>query len=238
MKVIVLSKTNYKEKDIICDAISEEGELSFKLIHAQDNKSPYLFMNNPLTIAEVEFGDKKYKYPPVKEARLISSPLTGNESLDYLFSLSVITEAAKNILQENERHLLFKDIEQVIEALKSGKDTLLVVLIYLARCIKLAGADLEVDKCVFCGSTQDIVAFSFADGGFVCRNCFEEAMAEKDLKPNQMKLLRYIFRSPDYSCRKSEQFSKDDKTVVLKHLKEYVDNGLGVYLNSINSLIN
>lgn len=236
MKIIVLSKTDYKEKDIICDAISETESLSFRLPRANDAKSPYLWMNNPLTIAEVEFGDKRFKYPPVKEAKLISSPLTREDSLDYLLCLAVIAETAKNIVTDEERYLFFKDIEDALAAMKATKKYLLITLIFLARAIKVAGADLEVDKCVFCGNVRDIVAFSFPDGGFVCRNCYEENMP-KDLSPSQMKLIRYLFRAPNYSCQKSEGFSEEDYYAVLKRLRQYIADDLGVYLKSVNALL-
>ena len=95
MKVIVLSNTKYKENDIIYNAISEEGLVSFKVNGAQSGKSPYLWLNNYLTIADIEFGDRRFKYPSLKEAKLVSSPLSGNDSLPKLMSLAVLAEATR-----------------------------------------------------------------------------------------------------------------------------------------------
>ena len=237
MKIIVLGNSKYKESDYIFNAISEEGSFSFKVCGGQTSKSPYQWLNNPLTIADIELGDKRYKHPTLKEAKLISSPMTGEDSLAYLYSLSLINEVANKVFPEQERYLLFKDIEQSLTALKEKKDYAMVILILLAHAATLAGAELEVNQCVFCGTKERIVAFSFADGGFVCRDCLEESGAVTDLTSNQMYLIRYIFKSPNYQCVGSERFSSDDKNEVLKHLREYFKDYLGIYLETIGALL-
>ena len=237
MKIIVLGNSKYKENDFIYNAISEDESFSFKVCGGQSNKSQYVWLNNPLTIAEIEFGDRRFKYPSLKEAKLIESPLTLDNDLTYLCTVSVITEVVNKTLPEQERYLFFKDIEQSLAALKAGKDKLMVLLILLARATKLAGGELEVDKCVFCGKTSDIIAFSFADGGFVCRDCFEDSAANTDLTPNQMLLIRYIFKAPNYSCPSSDKFSEEDKMVILRHMREYFIDDLGIGIDSISSLL-
>ena len=52
-----------------------------------------------------------------------------------------------------------------------------------------------------------------------------------------MKLVRYIFRAKDYSLPKIELFSDKDKKKILTKLKEFVDDIVGVRLNSLDTLI-
>ena len=229
MRVIILGSTKYKEKDCILDAISEDGPVSFKARGAQDNKSQFSWLNNNLTVADVEFTEGKYKYPVLKSATFISSSITGSDDLDYLFSISALAEIAKSTLNDDERKWAFNDLLDAVSALKRGKDHVMVALIFMARCMKYAGAQLEVDKCVFSGSTSDIVAFSFADGGFVSRPYVTEDTV-LDLSAQQMKLIRYCFKAPDYSCVMSEQYTKEDKKVILNKFLEFIDEFLGVKL--------
>lgn len=235
MKIIVLSNTKYKENDVIYDAISETESVSFKAYRGQDNKSEYVWLNNIMTIADVEFADRRYKYPTLKEAKLISSSIGGGDPLEYLYTLSALSEVTTKMFQPEERHIVFNELEAVITALKSKKDYLLLNLLYIAKAIKLSGAELEVNKCVFCGSTHDIVSFSFSDGGFVCRNCISNS-EPTNLSTNQMRLIRYIFKSPDYSCIASEKYTKEDKIEVTKALVEFISDYLGVVINSVSNL--
>ena len=236
MRVIILATTKYKEKDCIFDAISEEGPISFKARGAQDSKSPFVWLTNNLTVADVEFAEGRYKYPVLKSATLVSSSITGNDDIDYLFSISALAEITKSTLNDDERKWAFNDLLDAVSALKRGKDHMMVVLIFLARCIKYAGAQLEVDKCVFSGSTSDIVAFSFADGGFVSRPYLTEDTV-LDLSGQQMKLIRYCFKIPDYSCLMTEQYTKEDKKVILNKFLEFIDEFLGVKLTAPHYLL-
>lgn len=237
MKVIILSKSSYKEKDCIYNAISQDGFISFMAKGAQDPKSKYVWLNNPLTIADVEFlQDGRYKHKVVNSATLISSPMLGASNYDYLISIGVLTEITRNLLSDEEKHLAFSECEGALNALRSGKDHYMVVLVYLAKLIKLSGAELEVNQCIHCGARNNIVAFSFEDGGFICENCQSEDTV-KDLSGTQMKLIRYIFRAKDYSLPNIEMYSDDDKKKILTKLKEFTDDIVGVRLNSLDTLI-
>ena len=236
MKVIILSTSKYKEKDCIYNALSEQGPLSFKARGAQDSKSPFVWLNNVLTIADVEFAEGRYKYPVLKSATLVSPSITGSDSLEYLYSINALASITKEMLEDEEKHLFYNDLLLAIDALKSGKDPYMVILIYLAKGTKYGGAELEVDKCVYSGSTSDIVAFSFADGGFVSRPYVTED-TNLDLTPQQMKLIRYCYKAPDFSCAQTEKYTKQDKQIVLNKLVEFIDDVVGVRLTALQYLL-
>ena len=235
MKVIILSTSKYKEKDCIYNALSEQGPLSFKARGAQDSKSPFVWLNNVLTVADVELVEGRYKYPILNSATLISSSITGSDSLEYLYSINALASITKQMLDDDEKHLFYQDLLDATAALKKGKDPYMVILIYLARGTKYGGAELEVDKCIYSGSTSDIVAFSFSDGGFISRPYVTEETS-LDLTPQQMKLIRYCYKAPDFSCVGAEQFSKQDKQVILNKLLEFIDEIIGAKLDSLQYL--
>ncbi len=238
MNIIILSSSKYKEKDVIYNAISENEYFSFKTYRGQDSKSPLVWMNNPLVVADIELStDKRFKHPTVKDAKEISSPLTTNNSLEYLYAVNLVAEVANKLLPDEEKHLLYQNIIDAMAALKEGKDINTVILIFLARAIRFAGAELDVEGCICCGSTKNIVAFSFSEGGYVCSNCFDKVEAKADLTKEQMLFIRYLFKSPNYSCLNHERYSLEDKMVIMKHFKEYILDDLGADLNSISMLI-
>ena len=227
----------YKEKDAIYNAISETDYVTFRVRGGLDNKSPFVWLNNVLTIADVELNaDKRSNYLSLKDAKPISSSLISKTDFNYLTSVSVIAQIARTMFEESDVHNLFSDIEMALQALKYGKDHLMVVLIFLARCTKKAGAEINVDCCVHCGATSDIVNLSFEEGGFVCRRC-DSSEIEHIFNPSQMKLVRYVYKSPNYSCIGSEVFKEEDKKYVLKCIREYVYDSVGVNLTSIENLV-
>ena len=237
MKVIILSKSSYKEKDCIYNAISRDECFSFMAKGAQDPKSKFIWLNNPMTVAEVEFlQDGRYKHKVINNAVLLSSPMMANNSYEYLSTIGVLLELAKNALSDEEKHLLFDDIESALNALRKQKDHLMVLLVFMAHLIKIGGAALEVGKCVSCGNKSDIVAFSFDEGGFLCSKCISEETVT-DLSKTQLHLIRYIFMAKDYSLPEIEKYSSEDKKKILIKLKEFIDDIMGIKLNSINGLL-
>ena len=236
MQVIILSTTKYKEKDCIYNAISKDKSLSFKAKGAQEAKNQFVWLNNMLTVADVEFlDDARYKYPIIKNASLVFPSISGMDKLEYLFSLSALAEITNNMFEEEEKYVVYNDLLGTIKALKKEKDTAMVILIYLAKCMKYAGYEFEVDKCVFSGATKDIVAFSFEDGGFVSKEYAKGMIL--DLTGQQMKLIRYCFKATDYDCLMIEQFSKEDKVVILNKFLKFIDDNLGAKLNTAQYLI-
>lgn len=237
MKVIILNQTKYKEKDCIYSCISENEFFSFQAKGALETKSQFVFLNNPLTVADIDLlQDGRYKYKVAKSASIVSVPYKGSDKLDYLFTVSAVAELTIKALLDEEKHLLYEDLLEVLNALRAEKDPLMVLNIFVARILKLSGTQFEVDKCVSCGARSDIVAFSFEDGGFVCRKCATND-TKRDLLPAQMKIVRYAFKAKDYSCTQTEEYSKVDKIYVLKKFKDFLNESLGVDIKSIDALL-
>lgn len=237
MKVIILSVSKYKEKDCIYNALSEEGLVSFQAKGAQDPKSKFIWLNNPLTIADVEFlEDGRYKHKLVKAAMPVLFALSSDYDYDYICAVNALVDLSNNVLLDEEKQLAFKDLLNAIKALKEGKDHHMVILIYLAKLLKYSGVELEVDKCVFCGSKEHMVAFSLENGGFVCTNCIRNDI-NRDLKVSQMRLIRFIFKSPDFSYIDKVEYDISDKKLILKKLKEFADVSVGACLKSLDELI-
>ena len=126
-------------------------------------------------------------------------------------------------------------LEDAIMALKNGVHYLKVALIYIAKIISISGYELEFNHCVYCGSKENIVSFSFSEGGFVCKKCATEE-TRNDLTPNQLKLLRASFLVKNFDIP-DLIFNVEDGLYLLNKYGEFIDDGLGYRLNSLK-LIN
>ena len=235
MKIVIISITQYKEKDAIIDAIGEEGEITFLAKGVLNPKSQNAAINNLLAIADIELQEGNYKYPVLKSAKIINNPLKLNNDFDHLGSLMLIGEATKALLQEEEKARIFDSLVYTIETLKQEKEPWFVLLIYLAKIFKESGYEFEVNRCVFCGSKTGIRTFSFRDGGFVCENCMDET-TEMGLTKNQMLLIRAAFNAPraDYQY---EGYNKEDALVVLNKFFEFINDAYGITLKSQKLII-
>ena len=63
MKLIILSKKDYKEKDSIITGINDEELITFSVKGLSSPKSKNAILANPLIIADVNMKEGNYKYP-------------------------------------------------------------------------------------------------------------------------------------------------------------------------------
>ena len=123
------------------------------------------------------------------------------------------------------------------KAIKDGQNLLFKELVFIAKMIKLSGFEPEVDRCVFCGSQKHILVFSFAEGGFICRNCLDQDFTI-DLNGPQLTLIRFIFKTPDFTYLPEANYKIDDLKIILQKFYNYIDDGIGVILESISFILN
>ena len=225
MKIIVLANTNYKEKDAIITAISQSETITFTARGIKDPKSKNTILNNPLTIADIELAEGEYKYPVLKSSKELFSPLKVNMSSHYLGTLLLMDEIVMHLFPEEERQAMFPYLEQGVVNLKKSDDWLMSLLLFMSQAMKIGGFELEVNRCVVCGSKNHIVAFSFIDGGFICENCINEDV-DRDLNKEQMILLRNIFNSRDYHLLNGD-YSQEAALVLLEKFISFMEEAFG-----------
>lgn len=234
MKIIVISINSYKEKDAIVSAISEGESITFLARGVKDPKSKNATLNNILTVADIELMDGDFKYPILKGSKPIDSSLKMNMDAEYLSSLMLIDEMVINLFPEEERYMMFPYLEKALKNIKETNDWLMTLLIFMAHVIRLGGFQLEVNRCVLCGSRNKIVAFSFVDGGFICQNCYNDDIIH-DLNKSQMLLLREIVNSTDYHLKTSDYLLDDIKTLFTKFI-QFIEEAFGYHFRNLRLL--
>lgn len=233
MKLIILSITQYKEKDGIITAISENETVTFKVNRLLDPKSSGHILNMPLIEADVTFSENNHKYQTFKNGGVSFSPYSANDSLTKLSILSLIQEATTRMLQDEEKYFIYKILKRTLIDIKNSQINPIILGIgYLLDLLQITGNELEFNQCVFCGSQKDIVNFSFSDGGFVCRACSEPNLVPA-LTTTQMKLFRAINRNKS-ECKEIIGCDEKDLIEILKQLTIYIYDSLGIKLKSAN----
>lgn len=235
MKVVILSITPYKEKDAIITAINESEIISFTAKSIFSERSHNKILNIPLTIADIEIEKGKLKYPILKSFGDLYSPLISDTSMEYMTSLNIIIEVMKKLLPDEDKHLMFNDLNDFITNLKNSKNYYISVIYFLNHLFKVAGYGFEVNHCVHCGSKQGIIAFSFSEGGFICEKCISDEI-KRDLSPKEMNLLRKIYISKDASSLNNIEFEANDVEHILKLYFAFIYDNFGVTLNSFKTL--
>lgn len=232
MKAIIISLTKYKEKDAIVDAISETGYITFKANGILDPKNKNSGIVTPLTLAELTFSQTKNENNMIlKESSVLFVPLKANNSLEYLSYVNYLTEVTRLLLSDEEKNYIYPDLHEAILALKKEEHSLLVLLKYTTAIFKNSGFELNVSSCIRCGGKNNIVAFSFTEGGFICQDCLTKEDST-DLNRNQMLLLRNIYLSKSYNFTELN-YLKEDAQVLLTKFIEFIYDAYGHHIKSL-----
>ena len=234
MKVIVLTINPYKEKDAIVSAISENEFITFLARGIRDPKSKNAPINNALCIADIELMDGDFKYPILKASKQLFTPMRLEMDAKYLGSLLTIVEIMNYLFPDEEKPRLFKVLEESITNLKKKNDWLMTLLIFMSHAMREGGFELEVNRCVCCQKKTNIVAFSFAEGGFVCGDCITPEIS-RDLNKNQMLLLREIFNSRDFHLLESD-YNHDEALVLLEKFIDFMQEAFGYNFKNLRFL--
>ena len=236
MKIIVLSLTQYKEKDCIVNAISEDEYLTFNAHGILSPTSKNFALNNILTIADVVLTKSNSNKYSLKESSVINYPYDLTNNINYIVAINLMAEATNNMLDDEEKPKAFNYLENAIIALRTAKYPLLVASSYLTKLINLAGYSLEINRCVRCGSKQNIVTFSFEEGGYICKDCIEED-DKRDLNKEQLLLIRTLCGSKDFNFNNID-YNEDDVIYLLDQFIHFISDIGGVDLKSAKLIIN
>lgn len=235
MKIIILSLSKYGEKDAIVNAISEDEYLTFKAHGVTNPTSKNAVINNHLAVLDAVITTNKTGTKSLKECSPILLLDYSQSDLIYLATINTILEATNKMLSDDEKHLAFPYLEKALFILKDTKYPLFLLIAYLAKMIKLSGASFEINHCVGCGSKKDIVAFSFFEGGYICKNCLDENI-DTNLTTYQLLMIRLLCGSKEFDFTDME-YNEGELLLLLKRFIFYIEDVVGVVIGSTKLII-
>ena len=235
MKIIVLSLNPIKEKDVLINAISEDSYLTFKAHGVLSPTSKNASINNVLAMGDVVITQNKTGTHSLKECSLNFIPDFTSSNLTYLTVIQLLYESTNKMLEDEEKYLAFPYLEKALLALQKGEKPLFIAVAYLAKLIKLSGSSFEINRCVVCGSKQNITGFSFIEGGYICKNCIDDNM-DSSLTRYQLMIIRLLCGTVDFDFSKLE-YQEEDVLFLLRKFVIYISDAIGINIESIKLLI-
>lgn len=230
---IVIRVTPFRDKDAIVNVISKDKLRSFLArgvlkLESKNAPSVNMFVKSRFQVSKGKEGFS------LRVGELLNSYEKIKTNLNALAVMDFVGELTNKMIQADEVESLYPFFEKTIVLLNSGFDPLSAAILYFARILLGTGYGLDVDNCVSCGKTSQIVSFSFKDGGFICADCFNPLKHEK-LNSRQLKIWRYIFKV-DLANYGKVSFEKQETLKVLNELAEFVTDVAQVELKSLKLL--
>jgi len=170
---LILKQIDFKEYDVILTVLTKEyGKISLRAAGARRMTSKNAGSILPYTLAEFQLD-----YRPEQTMFRMKTAHTKklyrhmHEDLAASYAAGAASSAADAFSLPGEEFLekesVFEYTEKCFSLLDKGKETSLVLCLYLTDMMDLFGIQPEVDGCAVCGSTK-VAAISAAEGGFLC----------------------------------------------------------------------
>lgn len=228
---LVLRLSEFKEADAMVNVISADGFFSFLAKGVRKLTSKNSPSVQPFSYSEFSLMQSSSGALTLKQGGLMDN-FQSDESIEEMTVLSFLQEATLKLVQEDEASLAFPFLLEACSQMKKGKDPLTLGLIYFAKVLLNGGYGLDVDECVICHKKTSIVSLSYEEGGFLCKDHFDQDSSEA---PSLMKLkiVRYLFR-----CTKEDfgrvEFAKKETIPLYEELGLYTENLTGCRLKSLS----
>lgn len=119
--------------------------------------------------------------------------------LDKLKYAVHITKIMNDVIQENQN--CYKSLQLFLNTLyvisEKEMDFDLILAIFKLKLLSIIGYMPMVSKCSNCGSKENIDSFSFANNGFLCKNCSKFDTSALHISENTKCAIQYIiFNQP------------------------------------------
>lgn len=126
----------------------------------------------------------------IRQAEIIDSNRKIREDFIKTVYASYIAELTNQILGEKvQEPFIYDQFVHTLKRINATADPRIPVLMYELKLYQKAGYAPILDRCVNCGSKQNIIGFSIGQGGVVCRGCNQASNDTIIFSENVLRLL-------------------------------------------------
>lgn len=143
--------------------------------------------------------------------------------LNYSYSLIISYVCECLYRYENDSYIKNNGVEKYAILLSKLEESNLLtfILIFLSTLIEDLGLKPNISTCNVCNSSKNIISFSFQDGGYICKDCFNKKYNE--YTNMDLYVIKFAFSIHNNDDLKKE-ISKDNVIKIIREFNSYLEN--------------
>lgn len=228
---IIVKETSYGETSKIIDVYTKDGIIGIMCKGAKALKSPFRATTLKFTYAKFIIYYKENKLSLLKSVDVINPLSTIKNDIVLLSYLNYLTELTTQVVKQAIDDI-YEDFIITVLKINEGLDPLIMCNILEIKYLDYLGVGLNLNACINCGSTKNIITIDGDRGGYICSNCYQN---EPIVEPKTIELLRMYYYVEIKSITKL-RISDKVKKEINNFLDTYYDRYTGLYLKSKNFL--
>lgn len=222
----VYSRSDYQENDVIVNVLTKDGPVSFKARGIKKTTSKNAPSCNFFTLSDFLLTAKSENHPATLKSssivKIFHQPYENLlSSAVYLFFCHLVHTLANTL---NPYDFLLECFQ-----LMEKKEYPINVLNYFFKSlVDQLGYQPFLKGCVHCHQKNQLIAFSFSDGGFICQTCF-------DLKRHHQQSVSFLKDLYQFYQRESYWPLSETHAITLLNLyTEFLLNEVGFSLRGMD----
>lgn len=226
---IILSETPYKESSKILNILTkDEGIIGVIAKGAKKIKSPLRSVTEKFTLGLFSVYYHEGKLSTLITADVINPLRNIKTDIVRIGYLTYICELAYQTAKQNSDDNIYKILKSAILKIEDGLDPMIITNILELKMLDYLGVRIDLDRCIKCGTTKDIITISGDSGGYICKDCHTNEPIY-DVKTIKMFRLYYYV---DIDTITDLKISDEVSNNINKILTDYYDRYTGLYLKS------
>lgn len=231
---IILSETNYSESSKILNVLTDKhGLIGVMSKGCRNMKSKLRGVSRKLIYGTLHVYYKENGLSTLIGIDVINSFSKTMMDLEKISYASFILDLTHQVVKQNENEEIFELLKNVLLKIEEGLPPLPITNILELKLLDYLGVTPNIDSCCHCGSTKEIVTLSSEQGGYICKECYdnEPLVSEKTIK--MIRMYYYVDIESISKLQVSEEVNKE----INAFLDDYYERFTGLYLKS-KSFIN
>ena len=226
---VIVRTTSYGETSLVLEIFTKEkGLIGVMAKGVKSLKSKLRASTMKFTYGFFYVYYKEGKLSILKDVDVINPLQVIHQDITLIGYLNYIVELSVQVFKESENSDIFPLMMATILKMNEGYDSLILVNILETKCLPYLGVGLNLDGCMRCGSTHNIVTIDGDVGGLICKNCYQN---EKLVKTKSIQLLR-IYEKISISSISKLDIKEENTKEIKKFLNTYYNRYTGMYLQS------
>ena len=227
-KGIVLSETPYSETSKILNVLtSDYGLIGIISKGSRNIKNKLRGVSNKMNYSEYTINYKEKGLSTLIEGSTINSFKNIYSDMKKAMYSFYLMDLVSQVLKENNNKSIFSLLVNSLIKINDGLSPELISNIMEIKLLDYLGVSIELDNCVLCGSSEELLTIDLSSGGVVCKNCYQEGFIMNDKALHLMQLLKRIKIE---KLEKLEITSDEIFKEIDKFIYEYYTSYTGIYI--------
>lgn len=226
---IILSETNYSESSKILNVLTDKhGLIGVMSKGCRNMKSKLRGVSRKLIYGTLHVYYKENGLSTLIGVDVKNSFSKTMMDLEKISYASFILDLTHQVLKQNDSEEIFELLKNVLIRIEEGLPPLPLTNILELKLLDYLGVSPNVDSCCHCGSTKEIVTLSSEQGGYICKDCYDNEPLVSDKTIKMIRMYYYVDIASITKLQVSDEVTKE----VNAFLDDYYERFTGLYLKS------